>query len=100
MKHRGNHSPLSQQPDQTGEWLLMKVRYAILTKGSRIQVLVKPTAKQLRKRGTKGWHLFRTIDSQAEAARLLEESLQSALTELNGNGRFINGEKPKIRSGQ
>jgi hypothetical protein len=75
---------LVKQKDQTRKCYLMKVRYAILTKGSRIQVLVKPTAKQLRKRGTKGWHLFRTIDSQMEAARLLEEGLRDAMAEIEG----------------
>src|SRR5207244_4391930 len=39
--------------------LAMNVRYAILTKKGRLEILVKPNAKQLRKRGKKGWHLFR-----------------------------------------
>src|SRR5262249_44081026 len=91
---------LVKQKDQTRKCFLMKVRYAVLTKGKRIQVLAKPTAKQLRKRGTKGWHLFRTIDSQADAARRLEQSVHDALTEINGNGRFTNGERRKARSGE
>jgi hypothetical protein len=76
----------------------MKVRYAVLTKKSRIEVLVKPTAKQLRKRGKRGWHLFRAIDSQTEAACLLEESFQGALAEIEGNGRSTNGKKRKART--
>ena len=71
--------------------LAMSVRYAVLTKKGRLEVLVKPTAKQLRKRGKKGWHLFRIIDSQTEAARLLEEGFQSALAEVESNGTRANG---------
>src|SRR5262249_39352559 len=74
---------------------IMTMRYAVLTKRSRIAVLVKPTAKQLRKRGKRGWQLFRTIDSQTDAARLLEESLQAALAEIENNRRFTNSEKRK-----
>ncbi len=75
--------------------LAMNVRYAVLTKNGRIEVLLKPSAKQLRKRGKKGWHLFRTIDSQIEAARLLEESFQSALQEIESGGSIRNGKKKK-----
>jgi hypothetical protein len=73
----------------------MNVRYAVLIKDQRIQILVKPTAKQLRKRGIKGWHLFRTIDSQTKAAHLLEESFQNALAEIESHGRFANGKRRK-----
>jgi hypothetical protein len=76
----------------------MKVRYAVLTKKSRIEVLVKPTAKQLRKRGRKGWHLFRAIDSETEALSLLEEGFKTALGEIEGNGRSANGKKRKFQT--
>jgi hypothetical protein len=76
----------------------MKVRYAILTKKSRVEVLVKPTAKQFRKRGKRGWHLFRAIDSQADAFHLLEEAFQGALAEVEGNGRSHNGKTKKVRT--
>jgi hypothetical protein len=75
--------------------LAMNVRYAVLTKKSRIEVLVKPSPKQLRKRGKKGWHLFRTIDSNSETARLLEDSFRSALSDIEGNGSFRNGKHRK-----
>jgi hypothetical protein len=39
--------------------------YAVLTKPGRIQILVHPTAKQLRKRGKKGWCLSSTVDNGA-----------------------------------
>jgi hypothetical protein len=74
----------------------MNVRYAVLTKKSRVEILVKPTAKQLRKRGKKGWHLFRAIDSQADALPLLEDGFKGALAEIEGNGRSANGKK-KLR---
>jgi hypothetical protein len=75
--------------------LAMNLRYAVLTKNGRIQVLVKPTAKQLRKRGKRGWHLFRTIESQVDAARLLEECFQQALAEVETNETSTNGKKRK-----
>ena len=75
--------------------LAMNVRYAVLTKNSRIEVLIKPSPKQLRKRGKKGWHLFRTIDSNSEAAHLLEESFRSALAEIEGIGSYTNGKRKK-----
>jgi hypothetical protein len=50
-------------------------RYAVLTKPGRIQILVKPTAEQLRKRGSRGWHLFGTVDSHAGAPQWLNRML-------------------------
>jgi hypothetical protein len=38
-------------------------RYAVLRKRGRIQILVQPTAKQLRKRGKRGWRLFSTVNN-------------------------------------
>ena len=76
----------------------MKVRYAVLTKKSRIEILVKPTAKELRKRGKKGWHLFRAIESDTDALSLVEEGFQAALAEIEGNGRSANGKTRKIRT--
>jgi hypothetical protein len=76
--------------------LAMNVRYAVLTKNGRIQILVKPTAKELRKRGQRGWHLFHTIDSQADAARLLEDSFQRALDEIESGGSSTNGKRKKL----
>jgi hypothetical protein len=75
--------------------LAMNVRYAVLTKNGRIQILVKPTAKGLRKRGQKGWHLFHTIDSQADAARVLEDSFRRALKEIESGSSSTNGKRKK-----
>jgi hypothetical protein len=83
--------------DNFADALAMNIRYALLTKSGRIQVLVKPTPKQLRKRGKRGWHLFRTIESQEDAPRLLEESLQQALAEVESGETFSNGKKKKSR---
>lgn len=64
--------------------LAMEIHYAVLTKGGRIQVLVKPSPKELRKRGRRGWHLFGTVDSDVDAHQLLVEKVQQALTEMEG----------------
>ena len=61
--------------------LAMDVRYAVLTKERRIQILIKPSAKQLRKRGKRGWHLFSTIDSGVDSASLLNDAVARALSE-------------------
>jgi hypothetical protein len=54
--------------------------YAVLTKQRRIQILVQPTAKQLRKRGKKGWRLFSTVDNgPPDAGPILTEAIQRAL---------------------
>jgi hypothetical protein len=81
--------------DNFADALAMNIRYVVLTKEGRIQVLVKPTAKQLRKRGKRGWHLFRTVESQADAPRLLEESFQQALAEMESSESSGNGKKKK-----
>jgi hypothetical protein len=81
--------------DNFADALAMNMRYAVLTKNGRIQVLLKPTAKQLRKRGKRGWHLFRTIESQADAPRLLEESFQQAVAEMESSESSPNGKKKK-----
>jgi hypothetical protein len=86
--------------------LAMKVRYAVLTKKGRIEVLVKPSSKQLRKRGKKGWHLYRTVESHShsnsDAAHLLEESFRGALAEIEGTPSYSNGKrrKPSITEGK
>jgi hypothetical protein len=80
----------------------MKVRYAILTKRNRIQVLVKPTAKQLQKRGKRGWHFFRTIDSQPEALGSVEALISQAAGEYLSQAadeylqRLALGEQPQV----
>lgn len=78
--------------------LAMSLRYALLTKQNRITILVKPTAKQLRKRGKKGWHLFGTIDSQTNAAHHLEDLFQRALAEIESGGSSGNGKTRKAKS--
>lgn len=62
--------------------LAMDIRYALLTKKGRIQILVRPTAKEMRKRGKRGWHLFAAVDSQADAEHLLMEAFQNALAQM------------------
>jgi hypothetical protein len=72
-------------------------RYAVLTKPGRIQILVKPTAKQLRKRGRRGWHLFGTVDSHADAPQLLNRMLERALSESEGTAHPADEEGTKPR---
>ena len=75
--------------------LAMDVRYAVLTKGSRIQLLIKPTPKELRKRGRRGWHLYGTVNSQADARQVLDETLHSAVNEVEVTASAADGKGKK-----
>jgi hypothetical protein len=76
----------------------MDVRYAVLTKKRRVQILVKPSPRQLRKRGKKGWHLFSTVDSTPDAAQLLNEALAQAFAEAERISEPSSNKKSKDRS--
>ncbi|HLJ92744.1 MAG TPA: hypothetical protein VKU02_06055 [Gemmataceae bacterium] len=57
--------------------------YAVLTKLGRIQILVQPTAKRLRKRGKRGWRLFGTVNNgSADASPILMMTIQRAIQEM------------------
>jgi hypothetical protein len=56
--------------------------FAVLTKSGRVQILVKPSAKELRKRGKRGWQLFGTVDDQTDAAMVLDEIVKKAISEV------------------
>jgi hypothetical protein len=59
--------------------------YAVLTKRGRIQILVQPTAKQLRKRGKRGWRLFSTVNNGlADVRPTLMVTIQRAIEDRNG----------------
>lgn len=61
--------------------------FAVLTKRGRIQVLVQPTAKRLRKRGQRGWRLFSTVDNGIpDASPFLTVTIQRAIHEMESTG--------------
>jgi hypothetical protein len=75
--------------------LAKEVRYAILTKEGRVQILVHPTSKQLRKRGKRGWHLYNAVEGETTVSAVLE-IVRQAIAELESpalNG--VNGDHPK-----
>jgi hypothetical protein len=69
----------------------MSLRYAVLSKENRIQVLVNPTPRQLRKRGKRQWQLVQAIDGEPNARQILIDALQTALHDIDigeqGNGK-------------
>jgi hypothetical protein len=73
--------------------LAKKVCYAVLTKEGRVQVLVHPSPKQLRKRGKRGWHLFHAIDDESATVATVLEFVRQALTETESCA--TNGDVPK-----
>ncbi|HLJ93706.1 MAG TPA: hypothetical protein VKU02_11005 [Gemmataceae bacterium] len=62
--------------------LATQLQFAVLTKPGRVQILVKPSAKELRKRGRRGWQLFGTVDHQRHAALLLDEIVKKSIAEV------------------
>ncbi len=73
--------------------LATAMRYAVLTKDGRIQILISPKPKQLRKRGQRGWQLYGTIDRDGDDESTLEDMLKKAIHELESSGR--EREKPR-----
>jgi hypothetical protein len=69
----------SRKTNNFADALATELQFAVLTKPGRIQILVEPTPKQLRKRGKRGWQLFGTVDQQSDSRQLLDEILQKAL---------------------
>jgi hypothetical protein len=71
-------------------------RYAVLTKRDRIQILIQPTAKQLRKRGKRGWRLFSTVNNDfADVSPTLMGPIQRAIQEIESTRARVesNGKK-------
>ncbi len=66
------------------------LRYAVLMKENRIQILVNPSTRQLRKRGKRQWHLVQAIDGDVDARQTLNDALQAALHDLD-TGEHTNG---------
>jgi hypothetical protein len=70
--------------------------YAVLTKRGRIQILIQPTAKRLRKRGKRGWRLFSTVNNAiADVSSILMVTIQRAIQEMENTRARVecNGRK-------
>jgi uncharacterized protein YbaP (TraB family) len=76
--------------------LATDIRYAVLTKSGRIQILVKPSSKQLRKRGQRGWHLYGTVESQSDAPQLLQDLLDAVLKEADAENTGRASKKARV----
>jgi hypothetical protein len=73
--------------------------YAVVTKRGRIQLLLQPTIKQLRKRGKRGWRLFSTVDNAfPDAKPILTVAIQGAIQEMESTGiKAGNNEEKRSR---
>jgi hypothetical protein len=60
--------------------------FVVLTKRGRVQILVQPTRKQLRKRGKRGWQLFDTVAQDADASTALLKRISAALESVQTDG--------------
>jgi hypothetical protein len=91
MKNKGNNG------ENFADALEKEHRYAVLTKTRRIQILVRPTTRQLRKRGKRGWRLFATVESSSGAGRTLIDTIQSALRETESTGEAAGNKQTKAK---
>ncbi len=78
--------------------LATEPQFAVLTKTGRIQILVKPTAKQLRKRGQRGWQIFGTVDQQTDAERILAQLVQRAISEVESADGATGNKEKKLKT--
>ena len=70
--------------------------YAVVTKRGRIQLLLQPTIKQLRKRGKRGWHLLSTVDNGIPDAKpILTATIRGAIQEMRAPAQ--SGRQRKTR---
>jgi hypothetical protein len=72
------------------------LHYAVLTKRGRVQILVTPSAKELRRRGKREWRLFGMVEGNDDAELTLMEMVQRAIQEIeSARGTADNEKKSK-----
>jgi hypothetical protein len=74
----------SEKGNNFADALQREDQYVVLTKNGRIQILVRPTAEALRKRGKRDWQLFGTVASNPDADQVLLDTIKQALLEAEG----------------
>jgi hypothetical protein len=82
------------------------VAYAVLRKRNRLQVLLQPSHKQLRRRGKRNWSLVAAVPVSARNGNHtqdipddLRDAVLQALAELAVGGRPKGGKKSKKKGG-
>jgi hypothetical protein len=81
----------TRQKHNFADVLATELQFAVLTKPGRVQILVQPTVKQLRKRGKRGWRLFGTVENHLDSEKALDEILKEAILEVEAE----DGDKGK-----
>ena len=69
----------NRQKHNFADVLATELQFAVLTKPGRVQILVHPTAKQLRRRGKRGWRLFGSVDDDPNSEKTLDEIVKEAI---------------------
>ncbi len=90
-------------PANTGwpELLEGELAFAVLRKGNRLQVLLRPTAKQLRRRGKRNWvpvaigRAEESGDGRAPLPQQLRDAVLGALDQLACAAQEGGGKKKK-----
>ena len=84
--------------------LAKELDHVVLVKDNRMQVIVRPSRKQLRRRGQRGWSVVTAIETAAESngqvalPPALGKSVVRALAALARGGRLGPGETEKKRA--
>jgi hypothetical protein len=82
----------------TGSWvdvLGKEVAYVIVTKANRVQVLVHPNARQLRRRGKRNWSLVAAFHKSEEGPTSLPAEVRDAVLETLET--LAAGDQPTVR---
>ena len=75
------------------------LHYAVLMKSGRIQILVKPSAKELRRRGKREWQLFGTVEGDDNTGPSLMKMVQRAVQEVEGARSTAGNKKAEKAKG-
>jgi hypothetical protein len=86
----------SRQKNNFADVLATELQFAVLTKPGRVQILVHPSAKQLRKRGKRGWRLFGSVDDHLNSEKALDEIVKEALAEVENEEGDKNKKAKKL----
>ncbi len=70
-------------------------RYAVLSREGAVQILVRPTANDLRMYGEQGWDLVRAIENPLGAWLLLQETLRTAVPDPDARAADWDREDPR-----
>jgi hypothetical protein len=82
----------------TGSWvdvLGKEVAYVVVAKANRVQVLVHPTARQLRRRGKRNWSLVHAFNKTDNHGPGLPDEVRDAV--MDTLEKLASGKEPTVK---